>query len=129
MEPKLLLLDEPLSNLDARLRLEMRVELQRVQRETGVTMVFVTHDQSEALALADRIVVMRVGRIEQVGTPEEIYSGRPPASSRISLDLKPSCRSPAAARLRGVRALSVSATGRTRDGFAVRPSLASGANT
>ena len=74
MEPKLLLLDEPLSNLDARLRLEMRVELQRVQRETGVTMVFVTHDQSEALALADRIVVMRVGRIEQVGTPEEIYS-------------------------------------------------------
>ncbi len=74
MEPKLLLLDEPLSNLDARLRLEMRVELQRVQRETGVTMVFVTHDQSEALALADRIVVMRDGRIEQVGTPEEIYS-------------------------------------------------------
>ena len=74
MEPKLLLLDEPLSNLDARLRLEMRVELQRVQRETGVTMVFVTHDQSEAMALADRIVVMRDGRMEQMGSPEEIYS-------------------------------------------------------
>jgi putative spermidine/putrescine transport system ATP-binding protein len=74
MEPKVLLLDEPLSNLDARLRLEMRLELQRVQRATGVTMVFVTHDQAEAMALADRIVVMREGRVEQIGTPEEIYT-------------------------------------------------------
>jgi len=74
MEPKVLLLDEPLSNLDARLRLEMRAELQRVQKETGVTMIFVTHDQGEALALADRIVVMRSGRIEQVGSPEQIYT-------------------------------------------------------
>ncbi len=74
LEPKVLLLDEPLSNLDARLRLEMRLELQRVQREIGVTMVFVTHDQSEALALADRIVLMKEGRIEQLGTPEEIYN-------------------------------------------------------
>ncbi len=74
MEPKVLLLDEPLSNLDARLRLEMRTELQRVQKETGVTMIFVTHDQIEALALADRIVVMKGGKIEQIGTPEEIYN-------------------------------------------------------
>ena len=74
MEPKVLLLDEPLSNLDARLRLEMRAELQRVQKETGVTMIFVTHDQTEALALADRIVVMLNGAIEQIGTPEEIYN-------------------------------------------------------
>jgi putative spermidine/putrescine transport system ATP-binding protein len=74
MQPKLLLLDEPLSNLDARLRLEMRTELQRVQKETGVTMIFVTHDQVEALALADRIVVMLNGGIEQIGTPEEIYN-------------------------------------------------------
>ncbi|MEM8664759.1 MAG: ABC transporter ATP-binding protein, partial [Pseudomonadota bacterium] len=74
MEPKVLLLDEPLSNLDARLRLEMRMELQRLQRQTGVTMVFVTHDQAEALALSDRIVVMRLGKVEQIGTPEEIYS-------------------------------------------------------
>ncbi len=74
MEPKVLLLDEPLSNLDARLRLEMRAELQRVQKETGVTMIFVTHDQIEALALADRIVVMLNGGIEQTGTPEEIYN-------------------------------------------------------
>lgn len=74
MDPKVLLLDEPLSNLDARLRLEMRNELQRVQRESGLTMVFVTHDQGEALALADTIVVMNKGRIEQIGTPEEIYN-------------------------------------------------------
>ena len=74
MKPKLLLLDEPLSNLDARLRLEMRTELQRVQRDTGVTMLFVTHDQSEALALADRIVLMNAGQIEQVGTPDELYN-------------------------------------------------------
>ncbi|MGO4570376.1 ABC transporter ATP-binding protein [Microvirga sp. 2TAF3] len=74
MEPKVLLLDEPLSNLDARLRLEMRTELQRVQKESGITMIFVTHDQVEALALADRIVVMLDGRIEQIGTPEQIFN-------------------------------------------------------
>jgi putative spermidine/putrescine transport system ATP-binding protein len=82
MEPKVLMLDEPLSNLDARLRLEMRTELQRVQRRTGVTMIFVTHDQVEALALADRIVVMRNGAIEQIGTPEDIYNR--PASSFVA---------------------------------------------
>lgn len=74
MEPRVLLLDEPLSNLDARLRLEMRTELQRLQRQTAITMVFVTHDQSEALALADRIVLMKDGRIEQLGTPEKLYN-------------------------------------------------------
>ncbi|GHD07662.1 ABC transporter ATP-binding protein [Tianweitania populi] len=73
VEPKLLLLDEPLSNLDARLRLEMRSELSRLQDELGITMIYVTHDQAEALALADRIIVMREGRIEQSGTPEDIY--------------------------------------------------------
>jgi len=73
VEPKLLLLDEPLSNLDARLRLEMRSELSRLQKELGITMIYVTHDQSEALALADRIVVMRQGRIEQIDTPANIY--------------------------------------------------------
>jgi len=82
MEPKLLMLDEPLSNLDARLRLEMRAQLQRVQKETGVTMIFVTHDQGEALAMADRIVVMRAGQIEQVGTPEQIYNA--PASPFVA---------------------------------------------
>ncbi|MDX6749773.1 ABC transporter ATP-binding protein [Geminicoccaceae bacterium 1502E] len=73
VRPRLLLLDEPLSNLDARLRLEMRTELRRLQRELGITMVYVTHDQEEALALADRIVVMRDGKIEQMGPPEAIY--------------------------------------------------------
>jgi putative spermidine/putrescine transport system ATP-binding protein len=82
MEPKVLLLDEPLSNLDARLRLEMRTELQRVQKETGVTMIFVTHDQTEALSLADRIVVMKNGAIEQIGTPEDIYNR--PASAFVA---------------------------------------------
>jgi len=82
MEPKLLMLDEPLSNLDARLRLEMRAQLQRVQKETGVTMIFVTHDQGEALAMADRILVMRAGAIEQVGTPEQIYNA--PASAFVA---------------------------------------------
>ncbi|MGQ7848193.1 ABC transporter ATP-binding protein [Granulosicoccus sp. 3-233] len=74
MDPKVLLLDEPLSNLDARLRLEMRSELQRVQKQTGLTMIFVTHDQVEALSLADRIVVMNKGSVEQIGSPEDIYN-------------------------------------------------------
>jgi iron(III) transport system ATP-binding protein len=72
-EPRLLLLDEPLSNLDAQLREQMRIELKRLQRETGVTAVYVTHDQAEALAISDRIAVMRDGRIVQIGTPKEIY--------------------------------------------------------
>jgi len=75
-EPRLLLLDEPLSNLDAQLREQMRIELKRLQRETGVTAIYVTHDQSEALAISDRIAVMHNGLIVQVGAPKEIY-GRP----------------------------------------------------
>jgi iron(III) transport system ATP-binding protein len=71
--PKLLLLDEPLSNLDAKLREQMRHELKRLQRETGVTTVYVTHDQSEALAISDRIAVMAEGRIVQIGGPRDIY--------------------------------------------------------
>ena len=71
--PDVLLLDEPLSNLDARLRLEARTFLKELQRDLGVTSVFVTHDQAEALALADRIAVMRDGRIQQVGTPREVF--------------------------------------------------------
>ncbi|WP_163850827.1 ABC transporter ATP-binding protein [Pseudooceanicola aestuarii] len=73
-EPDVLLLDEPLSALDANLREDMRVELKRIQDQIGVTTVFVTHDQSEALAMSDRIVVMSAGRVEQVGTPEEVYN-------------------------------------------------------
>ncbi|GLV49227.1 hypothetical protein TJA_23290 [Thermus sp. LT1-2-5] len=72
-EPKVLLLDEPLSALDAKIREELRGELKRLQRETGLTALYVTHDQEEALALSDRIAVMREGRVEQLGTPREIY--------------------------------------------------------
>ncbi len=73
MEPQLLLLDEPLSNLDAKLRERMRFELKRLQRELKITTVYVTHDQSEALALSHAIAVMNEGRIQQIGTPREIY--------------------------------------------------------
>jgi iron(III) transport system ATP-binding protein len=73
MEPKLLLLDEPLSNLDAKLREEMRFELKRLQREIGVTCVYVTHDQAEALAMSNDVAVMRDGKIEQIGRPRDVY--------------------------------------------------------
>jgi iron(III) transport system ATP-binding protein len=73
MEPQLLLLDEPLSNLDAKLRERMRFELKRIQRELGLTTVYVTHDQAEALALSHMIAVMNQGRIVQIGTPRDIY--------------------------------------------------------
>jgi ABC-type Fe3+/spermidine/putrescine transport system ATPase subunit len=73
VEPDLILLDEPLSNLDARLRLELRGELLRIHRETRTTCLYVTHDQEEALSLADRLAVMNQGRIEQTGTPRELY--------------------------------------------------------
>src|SRR3954454_1740812 len=73
MEPRLLLLDEPLSNLDAKLRERMRFELKRLQRDLGITTVYVTHDQSEALALSHSIAVMNAGRIEQLGSPREVY--------------------------------------------------------
>ncbi|HTZ37297.1 MAG TPA: ABC transporter ATP-binding protein [Stellaceae bacterium] len=72
--PTVLLFDEPLSNLDAKLRAEMRVELRELQRRLGVTSVYVTHDQEEALAISDRVVVMNVGGIEQIGSPEDIYN-------------------------------------------------------
>ena len=71
--PQFFLFDEPLSNLDAELRLEMRVELSRLHDELGTTMIYVTHDQVEAMTLADKIVVLRDGRIEQVGAPMELY--------------------------------------------------------
>ena len=72
--PQVFLFDEPLSNLDAELRVEMRVEIARLHREIGATMIYVTHDQVEAMTLADKIVVLRKGRIEQVGAPLELYS-------------------------------------------------------
>ncbi|MCF8482221.1 MAG: ABC transporter ATP-binding protein [Rhodospirillum sp.] len=82
IQPELLLLDEPLSNLDAKLRDEMRLELRRIHKEAGVTTLLVTHDQDEAMALSDRVAVMRQGRLEQVDTPFEAYEG--PRSTFIS---------------------------------------------
>jgi multiple sugar transport system ATP-binding protein len=73
-EPRIFLFDEPLSNLDAELRVQMRVEIKKLHRKLGVTMIFVTHDQVEAMTLADRIVVLRSGIIEQVGTPLDLYN-------------------------------------------------------
>jgi iron(III) transport system ATP-binding protein len=74
IEPDILLLDEPLSNLDAKLREETRVEIKRLQVELGITTIYVTHDQHEAMSLSDRIMVMNKGKIQQVGTPQEIYN-------------------------------------------------------
>ena len=71
--PRVLLLDEPLSNLDARLRLQTREEIRRIQRETGVTTIFVTHDQEEAMSISDMIVVMKDGVVQQIGKPQEVY--------------------------------------------------------
>jgi putative spermidine/putrescine transport system ATP-binding protein len=82
VEPDVLLLDEPLSALDANLREDMRVELKNIQKRLGVTSIFVTHDQSEALAMSDQIIVMSAGRIEQVGPPEEVYNT--PASEFVA---------------------------------------------
>lgn len=73
VNPKVLLLDEPLSNLDAKLRIRMRDELKELQKKTGITMIFVTHDQEEAMALADRIAIMDGGRLVQTGTPSQVY--------------------------------------------------------
>jgi multiple sugar transport system ATP-binding protein len=71
--PKVLLLDEPLSNLDARLRLQTREEIRRIQRDTGITTVFVTHDQEEAMSISDMIVVMKDGVVQQIGKPQDVY--------------------------------------------------------
>lgn len=73
-KPRVLLLDEPLSNLDARLRIQTREEIRRIQRETGITTVFVTHDQEEAMSICDQIVVMKLGVQQQIGAPQEVYN-------------------------------------------------------
>ena len=74
IHPDILLMDEPLSNLDAKLRIQMRVTIKKVQKKLGITTIYVTHDQEEALAISDRIAVMKNGKIQQVGTPKEIYT-------------------------------------------------------
>ena len=82
IEPEVLLLDEPLSNLDAQLRVEMRAEIRQLQQTLGITAIYVTHDQEEALSISDRIAVMRAGRFEQIGAPKEVY--REPATPFVA---------------------------------------------
>ena len=82
MEPRLVLMDEPLSNLDAKLRLEMRTEIRRLHQSLGLTTLYVTHDQEEALSMADRLVVLREGRVQQIGTPEDLHNN--PANWRVA---------------------------------------------
>jgi iron(III) transport system ATP-binding protein len=88
ISPQILLMDEPLSNLDAKLRMSMREEIRRIQKELGITTIYVTHDQEEAMAVSDRIAILKSGRLEQVGTPFEIYS-RP--ESRFAAEFMGSC--------------------------------------
>lgn len=105
VEPRVLLLDEPLSALDATVRVEVREEIRRIQRESGIATVFVTHDQEEALAISDRICVMRDGKVEQVGTPQAVY--RFPSTPFVARfvgkvnDLEVELRSGTTVRLRG----------------------------
>jgi sn-glycerol 3-phosphate transport system ATP-binding protein len=83
-QPQVFLFDEPLSNLDAKLRAQTRLEIQKLHRELGITSLFVTHDQVEAMTLAQRIIVMNGGVMDQFATPEEVYNRPPPPSSRAS---------------------------------------------
>ena len=82
MEPSVLLFDEPLSNLDAKLRIHMRREIRKIQRQFGITSIYVTHDQAEAMSMSDRIIVMNRGVVEQIGTPKEVYAT--PASQFVA---------------------------------------------
>jgi len=82
MEPKVLLMDEPLSNLDAKLREQMRTEIREIQQRLGITSVYVTHDQIEAMSLSDRVVVMNLGRVEQIDSPQDVY--RKPKSAFVA---------------------------------------------
>ena len=82
MEPSVLLFDEPLSNLDAKLRVYMRNEIHKIQRKVGITSIYVTHDQSEAMSLSDKVIIMNAGNVEQIGSPQEIYTA--PASEFVA---------------------------------------------
>jgi spermidine/putrescine transport system ATP-binding protein len=120
-DPSALLLDEPLSALDLELRRQMQLELKRIQRDVGITFVFVTHDQEEALTMSDRIAVMRAGRLEQVGTPEEIYGAPESAfvarfigsANLIPVEVEQSGGDRAALRLPGGRRCEAASGGRS----------------
>jgi len=107
IRPRVLLLDEPLSNLDAKLREEMQVELRQIQRSVGITTILVTHDQAEAMALSDRIVVMNHGRVEQIARPDEAYER--PASPFVASFLGKTNLLPGVVRAEGVVAIGEAA--------------------
>lgn len=109
IEPDVLLLDEPLSALDANLREDMRVELKRIQAQLGITTIFVTHDQSEALAMSDTIIVMSKGHVEQIGAPEDVYVN--PASAFVARFLGNSNLLPARITGRDAASLAVEVEG------------------
>ena len=88
IEPSVLLFDEPLSNLDAKLRVTMRTEIRKIQQKVGITAIYVTHDQSEAMSISDKIIIMSQGKVEQIGTPREIYY-HPPPSLWLTLSERP----------------------------------------
>src|SRR5688572_12074881 len=127
-QPRLFLLDEPLSNLDAKLRLETRAELRKLQRSLGVTAVYVTHDQEEAMTIADRMAVFMEGRIVQVGTPHEIF--RRPATVTVAgfigtppMNLLPGTLGPAGVEVAGAILPVAARTGGAREvTLGVRPS-------
>ena len=111
VEPPLVLMDEPLSNLDAKLRLEMRAEIRRIHATLGATTIYVTHDQEEALSLADRIVVLRDGVVRQVGTPRgPVRAPGPPRRRRVHGLPQPAARARVASRDGGFATVSVAAT-------------------
>ena len=122
--PRILLLDEPLSALDAKLRQRMRSELKALQRETGITFVFVTHDQDEALAMSDRIAVMQGGRVQQLGSPEEIYEA--PANRFVAdfiggANLIPARIGAMGAVVEGLGTIPVNGTAGSEVTLAIRP--------
>lgn len=122
VEPEILLLDEPLSNLDTRLREEMRFEVKRLQRDLGVTMVYVTHDPAEALSLADRIVVMNKGEIEQVGSPTNVYLQ--PRTEFVATSLGPTNLLPSVIASDGTLQVLGAPAGRVRTGTATEEASA-----
>ena len=84
IEPSVLLFDEPLSNLDAKLRVTMRTEIRKIQQKVGITAIYVTHDQSEAMSISDKIIIMSKGKVEQIGTPQrDLLSSKEPFRSRL----------------------------------------------
>ncbi len=113
LEPSLVLMDEPLSNLDAKLRLEMRTEIRRLHQSLGLTTVYVTHDQEEALSLADRLVILRAGTVQQIGTPEELHNRLDLVGTHLD-DLTPGAAVVAAVRPEDVRLFEPGTTGDNR---------------